>query len=182
MANKISYTNLKLKVKSDVKTFEYENQIIEVKQYLEISNKRDLVEIALQKAEENGIYNPVLLDMYFHLNIVYLYTNISFTDKQKEDEFKLYDTLRSNGILDSILENMDETEYNELYTYMDGLKDDTLTYKNTTGAVLQSVIQDLPKNAAMAKEIIDNFDKDKYAEVVNFAQSANGGRNIVTNE
>jgi len=183
MANKtVSYANLKLKVNSEVRTFEYDGQEIEVRQYLGMSDKCDLIAVALQKAEENGVYNPALLDMFFHLNIVYLYTNLSFTDKQKEDEFKIYDTLRSNGILDKVIENMNETEYNELFTYMDTLMNDILQYHNTAGAVLQTIIQDLPKNAAIAKDIVENFDKTKYQEVINFATAANGGRSVITNE
>ena len=48
--------------------------------------------------------------------------------------------------------------------------------------MLQSVIQDLPKNAQMAADIVNNFDKSKYQAVVDFATAANGGRNIETNQ
>ena len=34
-----------------------------------------------------------------------------------------------------------------------------LTYRNTAGAVLQSVINDLPRNAQAAAEIVESFDK-----------------------
>lgn len=44
--------------------------------------------ITLQQAEENGVYNPMLLEQRFNLNLVYMYTNITFTEKQKEDESK----------------------------------------------------------------------------------------------
>lgn len=179
--NKISFASLKLKVNTEVKTFKYNDQEIEVRQYLEMSNKCDLIAVAMQKAEEDGVYNPALLDMFFHLYIVYMYTDLTFTEKQKEDEFKLYDCLKSNGIIDSVIDNMDETEYADLYTYMTELIDDKMKYKNTAGAVLQSVIQDLPRNAAAAQEIINNFDKSKYAEVVNFAKAANNGLPIGQN-
>ena len=55
---------------------------------------------------------------------------------------------------------------------------DTLNYKNTAGAVIQSFINDLPKNAEIASNIVDSFDKDKYKEVIEFAKYANAGRNI----
>ena len=90
---KVSYANLKLKTKDEIKTFNFNNTEIEVKQYLPIEDKYDLVMITLQKAEENGIYNALKLDMYFHLHLVYMYTNLSFTEKQKENEMKIYDTL-----------------------------------------------------------------------------------------
>lgn len=179
---KVTFSSLKLKTNTDVKEVKIGEHIIEVKQYLSIENKNDLVEIALQKAEENGIYNEILLDMYFNLNIIYLYTNITFTDKQKEDEPKLYDVLESNGLIDSVVAALPQREYAELVGYVEQMKKNILKYKNTAGAVLQSIIQDLPKNAAIAKDIIDSFDPNKYQAVVDFATAANGGRNINTNK
>ena len=154
---------------------------VNVKKYLPISDKIDLIQIALQKAEEDGIYNEMKLDMYFHLNIIYLYTDIEFTDEDKEDEMALYDILESNDIIDEILGALEDDEYNVLKEYLIEMKNESLQYKNTAAAVLTRIIQDLPKNAAAAKEIVDSFDPNKYQEVINFATAANGGRNINTN-
>lgn len=179
---KITFASMKLKTNVDIKEIQIGEHIVEVKQYLPIEDKNDLVQIALQKAEENGIYNEILLDMYFNLNLIYLYTNITFTDKQREDEAKLYDILESNGIIDKVAAALPENEYTELIGYMNQMKETILRYRNTAGAVLQSIIQDLPKNAAAAKELVDQFDPSKYQAVVDFANAANGNRNINTNE
>lgn len=175
---KVSYANLKLKVDTTTKTFDYNNYKIEVLQYLPIADKYDLIMITLQKALEDNIYNPVKIDMYFHLNLIYLYTNLNITDKQKEDEMKLYDNLASNGLLSSILELIPESEYNTIYNYIEEIKKDTIKFKHSASALLQSIITDLPRQAEAAMEIVDSFDKDKYKEVVEFARAANGGRNI----
>ena len=111
-----------------------------------------------------------------------MYTNLSFTDKQKEDEAKLYDVLRSNGFFEALLPVMSENEYQELFNYINEVMNMSLNYKNTAGAVLQALIQDLPKNAQMAADIVNSFDKNKYQAVVDFATAANGGRNINTNK
>ena len=181
MANKVSYANLKLKPISTTSSFEFGGQEIEVLNYLPIEDKYDLVMITLQKAEQDGVYNPLLLDLYFHLHLVYMYTNLSFTDKQKENEPKIYDTLTSNGFFDKFFEVLDEVEYDELISYIEELQNMTLHYKNTAGAVLQSIIQDLPKNAQAAADIVKNFDPKQYQAVIDFATAANGGRNIETN-
>ena len=47
-------------------------------------------------------------------------------------------------------------------------------YKCSTSALLQSVITDLPKQAEAVQKIIDNFDQEKYQNVINFAKAANG--------
>jgi hypothetical protein len=170
---KVSFTNLKLKINSEVKEIKYNDVAIEIKQYLPIEEKIDLIQIALQNAEENGIYNDIRLDMYFHLYLVYLYTNLNFTDKQKEDEYKLFDILESNGLIDAVIGAIPESEYDRLLRYIEVFKHDILTYKNTAGAVLQTVIQDLPKNAAAAAEIVNSFDPEKYQSVQDMIAMAN---------
>lgn len=175
---KVTYASLKLKQDTSVNTFEFQGQNIEVLKYLPIEDKNDLVTISLQKAEQDGIYNPVLLDMYFHLNLVYLYTNITFTEKQKENEPKLYDTLKANGFFDLLLENISEEDYDELYYYLEQKQEDSLVYGNSMAAIIKSFINDLPKNAQIAADIVENFDENKYKAVVDFAKAANGGRPI----
>ena len=179
MANKVSFANLKLKVDKEVKIVDFNGAQIEVMQYLPIADKKDLVDITLQKAEENGIYDPIQVDMYFHLHIIYMYTNLSFTDKQKEDEAKLYDLLESNGLIAAVLGVMNEHEYSILYAWIMDKQKKIMKYKNTAGAVLQSVINDLPRNAEAAAQIVQSFDPNKYQEVINFATAANGGRPIM---
>ena len=74
MAN-VSFTNLKLSVDKSVNTFDFNGTKIDVLKYLPVEDKKDLVQIAMQKSFEDGLYNNMLLDVYFHLNLVYLYTN-----------------------------------------------------------------------------------------------------------
>ena len=82
---KVSFTNMKLKVDSSVKTFQFGGQTIEVLQYLPAQDKYDLIMVALQNATEEGNYNEFKLNTYFELYLVYMYTNISFTEKQREN-------------------------------------------------------------------------------------------------
>lgn len=178
---KVSYANLKLKLNPSINVMDFNGQEIDVVQYLPVEDKYDLIMVILQKSEENGIYNPIKLDMYFHLYLVYMYTNLSFTDKQRENEPKIYDILKSNGFIDLMLSHMNTDEYNELQYYITKYTKDNLKYKSSAGSVLNSLIYDLPKNAEAAANIVDNFDKEKYQAVIDFATAANGGRNIETN-
>lgn len=179
----MKFQELGLKVQNTTNTVTLENgQEVKVKQYIPVSDKIDLIQIAMQKAEEDGIYNQIKLDMHFHLNIVYLYTDIEFSEEDRQDEMDLFDKLESNNVFLSVIGAMAEDEYKELTDYLNDMKDSKLTYTNTAAAVLRGIIQDLPKNAAAAKEILDSFDKEKYQNVRDFAIAANGGRNIVTNQ
>ena len=174
----ISYANMKLKVVNTTHDFNFNGNIIKVLDYLPIEDKYDLIMVTLQKSLENGYYNPLKIDMYFHLNLIYLYTDINFTEKQREDESKIYDAIKSNGLLDAFLENFDENEYNELFTILEDTKNEILNYKHSTSALIQSLINDLPVQAEAVQKIIDNFDKEKYQNVIEFAKAANGGREI----
>jgi len=174
----ISYANMKLKVDNSTYQFKWNDCDINVLNYLPIEDKYDLIMITLQKSLENGYYNPIRLDEYFHLHLIYSYTNISFTEKQKEDESKLYDCLKSNGLMDAFLNGFDESEYNELYTLLNDTKEAILRQKLSVSGLIESFIADLPAQAEAVKNIIDNFDKDKYQEVINFAKAANGNRDI----
>lgn len=178
MAKTVSYANMKLKIDTSVNTFKFDETEIEVRKYLPIEDKIDLIQVALQRAEENGIYNDLKLEMYFNLNIVYLYTNIQFTPKQREDEAKLYDAMQSNGLITQVIAAMDEDEYINLVGELEAIKEDKMTYGTTTAALLRSVINDLPAAAASANEIVQNFDPEKYKAVVDFATAANGGKPI----
>ncbi len=175
---KASYASLKLKVNTDITSFTFDDTQIEVLKYLPIEDKYDLVMITLQKAKEDGIYNPIKLEMFFHLHLVYMYTNLSFTEKQKENESKIYDSLKSNGFFDKFLEVIDEDEYNFLFDMVNELVNTHMNYKNSAGGILQSFVQDLPANAQAAAEIVKSFDPEKYQAVVDFATAANGGRPI----
>ena len=175
---KVSYANLKLKVDQRVETFDFGGQSIEVKQYLPIEDKYDLIMIVLQKAEEDGIYNPVKVQLYFELYMVYMYSNISFTDKQKENETKLYDTLASNGIIASILELIPDEEYNELMSYMKELIQVKTTFNNSAAGLVNQLLVTMPQNVEKAAEILNSFNINDYKEVIEFAKAANGGRPV----
>lgn len=174
----ISYANMKLKPVTTTHKFEWNGNEIEVLDYLPIEDKYDLIMITLQKSLEDGYYNPIKIDEFFHLHLIYMYTNINFTEKQKEDEHKLYDSLKSNGLIDAFIEQMNEFDYNELFNILDDTKREITEYKRSISGLIQSFINDLPKQAEVMQKIVDNFDAEKYQNVINFAKAANGGREI----
>lgn len=174
----IKYSDLKLEKNNGIKIFKWKDKDVEIKTYLSIDDKYDIVMITLQKAFEEGIYNPIKLDMYFHLNLVYMFTNLVFTDKEREDESKLYDEMKSSGFLNKFLENIDPKEYAEMQELVDEIAEARVQYNSTTASVVRKFIDDLPQNAEAAQKIVENFDPEKYQAVVDFAKAANGGRQI----
>lgn len=171
----VSFKDLNLTLNDEVKIFTFNNISIEVKQHISTINKNDLIQIALQKSAEGTIYNDILTDVFFHLNIVYLYTNIEFSEEDKADELDLYDKIHESGLLNAILSHMDEDEYNSLVNIMNTEIDKRIKYNNSAAAVLQSFIQDLPVNAAAAADIVNGWDAEKFQSVqdmINLARKA----------
>lgn len=179
---KVSYANMKLKIDTSVKTFEFGGQKVEVLQYLPAQDKYDLLMVTLQKSLEDNIYNEFKLNLYFELHLVYMYTNISFTEKQREDEFKLYDTLKSNGFYEKFFQVINEDEYNELFEQLNAIKNASFKNKRSVAGLIGEFINDLPTNAEAAAKIVESFDPEQYKAVVDFARYANGGRDINTNQ
>lgn len=174
---KVPYSKLGLKVNTSTKSFTFNEQEIEVLQYLPIGDKMDLVDIALQKAEVDNIYDEMALDTYFHLYMVYLYTNISFTEKQKEDELKLYDCLMSNGFFDEFLRAMNQDEYDYLFNMMTSIKEERMEYLTTAGAIFKTFIEELPGNMEKTVEILNGFDENNFKQVQNLIQTAKASGN-----
>ena len=174
------YKDLNLKTKDQTRTISIQGQDINVLQYLPVHDKNDLVQIALQNSRENGVINEVKLEVYFNMYIVYFYTDLFFEEEEKADPGQLYDELQSNNILTRILGAMNEHEYDYLVDYLDKTRKAQDAYENSAAGVIKMFIQDLPKNATAAADLLKDVDLSKYEQVNKFAEAANGGRPIPT--
>lgn len=140
---KLSFTKLSLKPKQEVKIIEYNNQKIEIKQYLPIEEKLKLITKVINlSAEDSNYSNPIKEDIYFYIELIKEYTNITFTDKQEEDILKLYDSFKSNDLLDDIIKAIPEEEYNNLYYDLRQTIDAIYKYRNSAMGVLDIISAD----------------------------------------
>lgn len=142
---KIAFTKLGLTkaAESAVKFTEINGQTIEVKQYLPINDKLNLIANVLnQSADENNFANPIKLDVFTSLEIVFAYTNISFTEKQKEDLVKLYDLLESNGIFNMIIAEIPKAEYAAIVDGVTECANAVYTYRNSVMGILDTIAKD----------------------------------------
>ena len=162
----------------NTKTVKINDKEVQVKQYLPISDKMDLVQVTLQKADNGRYFDQLALDMFFELNLVYLYTNIEVTQEDRDDEFALYDRWTNDGTISTVISEIPDKEYARLSDAVDNGVTDLMKYRGTAAAVINGFINDLPRNAEIAKQIVESFDPEKYKEVVEFAKAANGGRAI----
>ena len=177
--SKVTFSSLKLKANEEVNTFKIGNSTIEVKKYLPTEDKINLVQIALQQANQtDGLYNEVALDAYFNFYIVLYYTNITFTDLQKKEAYKTYDILVENGIIDLVLSTMDKDEYEDLYDFLEITKKNELTYKTTAAYVFSNSLSTIPEVMSAAVEQFNSITPENYQAVQNFITAANGDRTL----
>ena len=140
---KLPFTKLSLKNDNQVINIFHNEQNIEVKQYLPITTKMDMVtEIINNSIDENNFFNPIKLSLYTELGIIENYTNISFTDKQKEDIFKLYDLLKGNKIIEKVINVIPEAEYKNLIDTINKSIESIYNYKNSVMGILETVSTD----------------------------------------
>ena len=160
---KISYTKLGINKEelNKVQTVEYNGQTIEVKQYLPVIEKSELITRVLNNSvdENNGYYNLLKMDMYLALEIVYAYSNISFTEKQKEDPMKLYDMLNASRVLNLIIGLVPEGEFYYLNKTVHEMANNIVAYRNSAMGIMERITTDysnldLDANA-IQKELAD---------------------------
>lgn len=168
---KIGFTKLSLKRKNEVKTITINNNQIEIKQYLPVNEKLDLIARVINGAhDQNNFPNPIKIEVIGTLEIIMAYTNISFTEKQKEDVPKLYDLLEENGVIKDIISQIPEDEYNFIIDGINKTVDAVYTYNNSILGILESVSQDYsnldfdiqklqndianPENLKLVKEVL----------------------------
>lgn len=140
---KIGFTKLSLKRKNEVKTITINNNQIEIKQYLPVNEKLDLIARVINGAhDQNNFPNPIKIEVIGTLEIIMAYTNISFTEKQKEDVPKLYDLLEENGVIKDIISQIPEDEYNFIIDGINKTVDAVYAYNNSILGILESVSKD----------------------------------------
>ena len=174
---KIAFSKLGLtKDKLDeFQTVEFNDQTVEVKQYLPIAEKAELISRVLNNSvdDDAGYYNNLKLDMWLALEIVYAYSNINFTEKQKSDPMKLYDLLSSNKLLNLIIGLVPESEFYYLTKVTHELATAIYTYRNSSLGILDSIGRDYsnlnfdateiqkkladPENLTLLKNIVEKL-------------------------
>ena len=151
---KVSFTKLGLKKKEEIKNITINDQVIEVKQYLPISDKINIITNVIENsADDNNFANPVKVEVFANLEIMYAYTNISFTDKQKEDPTKLYDLLEENGIIAEVIAAIPENEYALLLGWIDETIEAFYTYRNSIMGIMEQISADYSNLSLDATEI-----------------------------
>lgn len=171
---KPTYHKLGLKPNINTSEFEYNGQTITVKDYLPIEDKMNMIaDILMDVKDDNPFINMGKLNVFLYLHVLYNYTDLQFTEKQKENSAKLYDSIVTTDFLVQVLklipkEEMDFVKYllntqaEEIYKYKNSIKgildDVTTDYSNLDleATDIQKKLQD-PNNLALLKGVMQEL-------------------------
>lgn len=140
---KVAFSKLGLKPNTKNGTLVINDLTIEVKDYLPVNDKLTLISNVINNAiDDNGYYNEGKIRVYFTLEVIDAYTNLSFTDKQREDPCKLYDLLVGNDVWEKIWDLILAEEKEYLESCLHKTIHSIYEYKNSVMGILENVSQD----------------------------------------
>ena len=170
---KVNLTKLN-KIKSldpiDIKIGE---ETISVVQYLPLEKKLAIMQNIIEQAgnNEEGFYNIVKLTVFYTIEMLRAYTNISFTEKQLEDPQKLYDIIVLNNIWDTVKQSIPEDEVNYIWENTCALAREITEYNHSALGILKLMSDDYENL---------NFDVQEITEKLSDRTNLDLVRNLLT--
>ena len=164
---KVPFSKLKCKINEEIKTVDFAGETIEIKQYLPIQEKLGLIGRVIMAAHEQdeNYSNPVKIDVFTDLEIIFAYTNISFTEKQKEDLPKLYDAICTSGLLNIITIEIPESELNIIKNGVGKTSKAVYDHQNSAVGVienLKSVVREYNIQADEVDTKLENLKNNSF--------------------
>lgn len=141
---KVSFTKLN-KIKSlepiDVQLGE---ETISVVQYLPLEKKLAIMQNIIEQAgnNEEGFYNIVKLTVFYTIEMLRAYTNISFTEKQLEEPQKLYDIIVLNNIWNEVKKAIPQSELTDIWENTCALAREITDYNHSALGILAAIKND----------------------------------------
>lgn len=140
---KVAFSKLGFKPVNEIANIVVNDLAIEVKQYLPVNTKLELLgNVINNSVDDNGYYNEGRIRVFFVLEVVATYTNLTFTEKQQEDSCKLYDLIVGNGLWAQVWNNIPEAERDFLEDCLYKSIKSIYDYKNSILGILDVVSKD----------------------------------------
>ena len=156
---KVNVTKLN-KIKSldpiDIKIGE---ETISVVQYLPLEKKLTVMQNIIEQAgnNEEGFYNIVKLSVFYTIEMLRAYTNISFTEKQLEEPQKLYDIIVLNNIWETVKDSIPEKERDYIWDNTCALAREITDYNHSALGILKMARADYGETDFNIASIMENI-------------------------
>ena len=156
---KVSFTKLnKIKFLEpiDIKIGE---ETISVVQYLPLEKKLAIMQNIIEQAgnNEEGFYNIVKLTVFYTIEMLRAYTNISFTEKQLEEPQKLYDIIVLNNIWNEVKKAIPQSELTDIWENTCALAREITDYNHSALGILNLVSNDYDNLNLDVKEMTEKL-------------------------
>lgn len=165
---KVAFSKLGLKKTEEIEVIEWNEQKIEVKQYLPIEDKLDMIaNIINQSADYNGYYNPARIYIFTILEMIDYYTNISLTEKQKADVFKTFDLFVNSGLSAAIFDKINPYEYNQIKSWVHELINSIYVYKNSVVGIMDTIKDEFNLMDLDTEKLVERLGNKENIEFIN---------------
>ena len=140
---KVPFTKLALSKDNSIKELDWNGQQIEIKQYLPVGDKLDLISRVMNLTLDlNLFYNPCKVEIFELLEIIFTYTNINITDKQSENTLKLYDLLVSSGFAKSVKDMIPTSELDYIHQGVQAVIHEIYRYRDSAMGIMEQITAD----------------------------------------
>lgn len=164
---KVPFTKLSLTRNNDIKILEWKDQKIEVKQYLPVAEKLDLISRILNlSGDDHVFYNPCKVQIFELIEIILTYTNINVTDKQSEDILKLYDLFISSRFADAVKNAIPEEELNYIDDSVWATIKEIYRYRDSAMGIMNQIVQDYKDTDLDAKKITEQLSNNENLSLI----------------
>ena len=164
---KVTLTKLALKRNENINIVEWNGQKIEVKEYLPIEEKLNLIaQIIGFSGDDHSFYNPCKIEIFERIWVLLAYTNLNLTEKQSEDVLKLYDLFVSSGFIQKIEEIIPESERNYIHIGVIDTIKEIYRYKTSAQGIMEAIVQDYKDTELDANKIVETITGDEKLETI----------------
>lgn len=151
----------------DPKVINISGEEITVIQYLPMADKIAFVENILAEVfDSTGLSSPIRTEVYFYLNLIKTYTNISITDKMMENAGKTYDLLEMNHIIEAVIENIPKDEFEALFDYVSDTVEHIEQFNYSLLGVMKTVGKDYSTTNISLDNVMEQFKEIEGSEVL----------------
>jgi len=166
----IKFSDLNLSLVEDTVEVEINEQHIKVKQYLPAEKQIEIISNVLRNsADDNNFANPTKVEVFFNLELIYAYTDIEFTEEEKENPVALYDILESNDVFAKIISVIPQFQYEALLDNTNSTIENYYRHVNSALGILEQVSTDykgMDFDAEKIKEKINGPSLDLVKDIV----------------
>lgn len=171
MSKQVSITAIKgfTKDVEKVKEVVFKEVSIEVKQYLPIDLKIDLIDRIIdgsyEEIEGAKIFNSVQHEILFIYLTAKYYTNLNLSD---DKVFEMYDILESTGLMNAILNAIPEEELNYINEHLDSRISEieqSIERRANIGYALDKFLTNFNGDLSNAVKVVEKFNPEEAEQL-----------------